>query len=121
VVTDPLYALSCARTALDDPGALPESQEARVHAVRPFRLQTPSADPAHTAYAIEQIDAVMAELCLDPVEDAGVEAHRPLATLRDLIVEVANELDAADRPNPAVPHIRNAAAFLAEALAVVKS
>lgn len=103
---------------MDDPAALPTLEEAKVRSI-PTRLRRPPVDAARARYVIEQIDAVLDVLRLDPVEDAGVEARQPLSTLRALIVEVANELDAADRSNPAVPYIRNAAASLAEALAAV--
>lgn len=115
---DPLYALSCARTALDDPPALAISEEARVRPIATWPRRRP-VDAASVQYVIEQIDAALAVLRLDPFEDAGLEARQPLSALRALVVEVANELDAADRANPAVPYVRNAAASLACALAVV--
>ena len=120
VAIDPLHALSCARTALDDPAALPVSEEARVRSIA-ISPRCPPVDAASTRYVIEQIDAALAVLRLDPCEDAGLEAQKPLSVLRTLVVEVADELDAAGRANPGVPHIRNAAACLADALAVVNT
>lgn len=118
---DPLHALSCARTALDDPAALPTSEETRVRAVGTLRFQCPPVDSARATYVIEQIDAALAVLRLDPIEDAALEAQAPLSALRALVIDVADELDAADAANRAIPHLRNAAASLSDALAVVCS
>lgn len=78
-------------------------------------------EAARAGYAIEQIDAALAVLRLDPIEDVGREAQAPLSVLRTLVMEVADELDGADGANPAILHVRSAAASLAEALAVVHS
>ena len=116
---DPLHALSCARTALDDPAALPKSEENRVRAIGTLRFQCPPVDSGRATYVIEQIDAALAVLRLDPIEDAGLEALAPLSALRALVIDVADELDAADGTNPATAHIRQAGRCLADALAIV--
>ena len=118
---DPLHVLSCARTALDDPAALPKSEENRVRAIGKLRFLCPPVDSARATYVIEQIDAALALLHLDPVQDAGREAQAPLAALRALVIEVADELDAADSTTPATAHVRQAAASLADALAVIRT
>jgi len=117
---DPLHALSCARTALDDPAALPVSDETRIREIGTLRFQCPPVDSARATYAIEQIDAALAVLHLDPIEDAGLEAQAPLSALRALVIDVADELGAADAANRAIPYLRNAAASLSDALAVVR-
>ncbi len=116
---DPLLTLSLARTVLDDPAALPTSEQARVRAIGVLRFQCPPVDTARATYLIEQIDAALAVLCLDPIEDAGVEALAPLSALRALVIEVADELNAADYANPAIAHVRQAAGCLADAFAIV--
>jgi hypothetical protein len=118
---DPLHALSCARTALDDPAALPTSEETRVRAIGAHRFQCPPIDSARATYVIEQIDAALAVLHLDPIEDAGLEAQVPLSALRSLVIDVADELEAVDAANRAIPHLRSAAASLSDALAVLHS
>ena len=118
---DPLHALSCARTALDDPAALPTPEVTRVRAIGTLRSRCSPVDSARATYVIEQIDAALAVLRLDPIEDAGLEAQAPLSALRALVIDVADELDAADAANRAIPHLRNAAASLSDALAVVCS
>ena len=116
---DPLHVLSCARTALDDPAALPASEETRVREIGTLRFQCPPVNSARATYVIEQIDAALAVLRLDPIEDAGLEAQAPLSALRALVIDVADELDAADGTNPATAHIRQAGRCLADALVVV--
>ena len=118
---DPLHVLSCARTALDDPAALPASEETRVREIGTLRFQCPPVNSARATYVIEQIDAALAVLRLDPIEDAGLEAQAPLSALRALITGVADELDAAGGRNPAIPHLRNAGMSLTDASAVVCS
>jgi hypothetical protein len=105
---------------LDDPAALPISEESRVRVIGTLRSQCPPVDSARATYVIEQIDAALAVLCLDPIEDAGLEARVPLSTLQRLVSDVADELDAADAGNRAIPHLRSAAASLSDALAVVR-
>jgi hypothetical protein len=106
---------------LDDPAALPTPEETRVRAIGTRRFQCAPVDSARATYVIEQIDAAMAVLRLDPGEDAGCEVQAPLSALRALVIDVADELDAADGANRAIPHLPNAAASLSDALAVVRS
>ena len=96
------------------------SEETRVRAIGTSHSQCPPVDSARATYVIEQIDAALAVLRLEPIEDAGLEAQAPLSALRALVIDVADELDATAAGNRAIPHLRSAAASLSDALAVVR-
>jgi hypothetical protein len=117
---NPLLALSLARTMLDDPAALPESEESRVQAIGSLCFMEPPVDSVRVAYAIERIDAALAVLRLDPVEDVGLEAYETVSALRALVVAVADELDAAGGTTLAASHLRSAVACLTDALTAVR-
>ena len=69
-VTDPLHALSLARTALSDPEALPSNCDFDPD----LSMAGESADPAQVAYAIAQIDHAIGGLYFEPFDDPAREA-----------------------------------------------
>ena len=110
-VTDPLHALSLARTALSDPEALPSNSDFDPD----LSMAGESADPAQVAYAIAQIDHAIGGLYFEPFDDPAREAGVMLANLDRLLSTVAEGLDECVCFEGAVAKIREAAAHLAGA------
>ncbi len=107
----PPFALSLARTALTDPYALPDSEDAWIG-----RLDELTAQPRYVAYAVSKIDEALAglrfELGCETMADAGV-VIRHLASMSKAAAEGLSDVPEANRPAAAV----HAAASLLEAAA----
>ena len=110
-VTDPLHALSLARTALSDPDALPSN----IDFDPDLSMAGKSADPAQVAYAIAQIDHAIGGLYFEPFDDPAREAGVTLTNLDRLVSSVAEGLDECVCFERAVAEIREAAEHLAGA------
>ena len=110
-VTDPLHALSLARTALSDPEALPSNSDFDPD----LSMAGESADPAQVAYAIAQIDHAIGGLYFEPFDDPTREAGVTLANLDRLLSSVAEGLDECVCFEGAVAKIREAVEHLADA------
>jgi len=110
-VTDPLHAMSLARTALSDPEALPSNSDFDPD----LSVAGESADPAQVAYAIAQIDHAIEGLYFEPFDDPTREAGVTLANLDRLLSSMAEGLDECVCFEGAVAKIREAAAHLAGA------
>ena len=115
-VTDPLHALSLARTALSDPEALPSNSDFDPD----LSMAGESADPAQVAYAIAQIDHAIGGLYFEPFDDPAREAGVTLANLDRLLSSVAEGLDeyvcfegAVAKIREAVEHLTGARMLLA--------
>lgn len=109
--TDPLHALSLARTALSDPAALPSNSDFDPD----LRIAGKTAHPTHVAYAIEQIDHAIDGLCFEPFDDPAREAAVTLASLYRLLSSVAEGLDECVCFEGAAAKTREAAGHLAGA------
>ncbi len=114
-VADPLHALSLARTALSDPQALPSNIDPDLDTAGE------SADPAHVAYAIAQIDHAIGGLYFAPFDDPTREAGVTLANLDRLLSSVAEGLDECVCFEGAVAKIREAGEHLAGARMLLAS
>lgn len=95
---DPLQALSLARTALDDPGGLPEGELDEWERNEEVELDVYGSIQTHgasTNYAIDRIDEVMGALSFEAGagNDDAAQARWVLTHLGRLIAEVADELD----------------------------
>ena len=88
-VSDPLHALSLARTALSDPDALSSNSDFDPD----LSMAGESADPAQVAYAIAQIDYAIGGLYFEPFDDPAREAGVMLANLDRLLATIAEGLD----------------------------
>ena len=115
-VTDPLHALSLARTALSDPAALPSNSD-----FDPSQHGWKPAHPLHVAYAIEQIDHAIGGLCFEPFDDPTREAGVALANLDRLLSAMAESLDECVGFEGPVARIREAAQHLAGARLLLAS
>ena len=115
-VTDPLHALSLARTALSDPEALPSNCD-----FDPVSMAGESADPAQIAYAIAQIDHAIGGLYFEPFDDPTREAGVTLANLDRLLSSMAEGLDECVCFEGAVAKIREAVEHLADARMLLAS
>ncbi len=117
---EPLYALSLARTALDDPVAMPPD---RGWDAVGFDLlggvAGEVADPAQVAYAIAQIDHAIGGLYFEPFDDPARAADVTLANLGRLLSVVAEGLDECECFVEAVARIREAVAHLTGARALL--
>jgi hypothetical protein len=106
---DVLQALSLARTALDDPGAVPEQE------LTPITART---------YAIDRIDESIGALYYEPENDARGEAAWVLTHLGRLLSAVADRLDDSAFPSSvmvaAAAHIDAACDRIDEAIALVE-
>lgn len=109
-VTDPLHALSLARTALSDPEALPSNSDFDPD----LSTAGESADPAQVAYAIAQIDHAIGGLYFEPFDDPAREAGVTLANLDRLLSSMAEGLDECVCFEGAVAKIREAVEHLAD-------
>ena len=116
-VTDPLHALSLARTALSDPAALPSNTDLDPD----LSVDGESADPAQVAYAIAQIDHAIGGLYFEPFDDPASEAGVMLANLDRLLSTVAEGLDDCACFEGAVAKIREAVEHLAGARMLLAS
>ena len=116
-VTDPLHALSLARTALSDPDALPSYIDFDLD----LSMAGESADPAQVAYAIAQIDHAIGGLYFEPFDDPAREAGVMLANLDRLLSTVAEGLDECVCFEGAVAKIREAVEHLAGARMLLAS
>ena len=116
-VTDPLHALSLARTALSDPDALPSNCDFDPD----LSMAGESADPAQVAYAIAQIDHAIRSLYFEPFDDPAREAGVTLTNLDRLVSSVAEGLDECVCFEGAVAEIREAAEHLAGARMLLAS
>lgn len=116
-VTDPLHALSLARTALSDPDALPSN----IDFDPDLSMAGESADPAQVAYAIAQIDHAIGGLYFEPFDDPAREAGVMLANLDRLLSTVAEGLDECVCFEGAVATIREAVEHLASARMLLAS
>jgi len=116
-VTDPLHALSLARTALSDPGALPSNSDFDPD----LSMAGESADPAQVAYAIVQIDHAIGGLYFEPFDDPTREAGVTLANLDRLLSSIADGLDECACFEGAVAKIREAVEHLAGARMLLAS
>jgi len=116
-VTDPLHALSLARTALSDPGALPSNSDFDPD----LSMAGESADPAQVAYAIVQIDHAIGGLYFEPFDDPTREAGVTLANLDRLLSSMAEGLDECVCFEGAVAKIREAVEHLADARMLLAS
>ena len=116
-VTDPLHALSLARTALSDPDALPSNCDFDPD----LSMAGESADPAQVAYAIAQIDHAISGLYFEPFDDPAREARVTLANLDRLLSTVAEGLDECVCFERAVAKIREAVEHLASARMLLAS
>ena len=116
-VTDPLHALSLARTALSDPDALPSNSDFDPD----LSVAGESADPAQVAYAIAQIDHAIGGLYFEPFDDPTREAGVTLANLDRLLSSMADGLDECVCFEGAVAKIREAVEHLADARMLLAS
>ena len=116
-VTDPLHALSLARTALSDPDALPSYIDFDLD----LSMAGESADPAQVAYAIAQIDHAIGGLYFEPFDDPAREAGVMLANLARLLSTMAEGLDECVCFEGAVAKIREAVEHLAGARMLLAS
>ena len=116
-VTDPLHALSLARTALSDPDALPSN----IDFDPDFSMAGESADPAQVAYAIAQIDHAIGGLYFEPFDDPAREAGVTLTNLDRLLSTVAEGLDECVCFEGSVAKIREAVEHLAGARMLLAS
>lgn len=116
-VTDPLHALSLARTALSDPEALPSNCDFDPD----LSMAGESADPAQVAYAIAQIDHAIGGLYFEPFDDPAREAGVMLANLDRLLSTMAEGLDECVCFEGAVAKIREAVEHLAGARMLLAS
>lgn len=116
VVTDPLEALSLARTALSDPRALPPNSD-----VEDSSMAVESADPTLVAYAIAQIDHAIGGLYFEPADDPTCEARSTLTNLERLLSSMADGLGECVGFEDAVARIREAEEHLAGARALLAS
>jgi len=110
-VTDPLQALSLARTALSDPQALPPSSDFDPD----LSMAGEPADPAQVAYAIAQIDHAIGGLYFEPFNDPTSEATGTIANLERLLSSIAEGLNECVGFESAVSEIREAREHLAGA------
>lgn len=116
----PLYALSLARTALDDPAAIPDGEgwNAEVVADAP-RITSDFVDPARADFAVAQIDRAIGGLYFEPFDDPAREASLPLANLGRLLALMIEGLEACGSYQEAVTNLREAAAKLNGAKAIL--
>jgi hypothetical protein len=94
---DVLQALSLARTALDDPGALTEQELARV--VTHFTAPRSPWSHGLSVYAIDRIDETIGALYYEPANDARAEAVWVLTHLGRLLANVTDGLDDQEFPS----------------------
>lgn len=121
-IVEPLHSLSLARTALNDPAALPRlSDWDALRLDRHISVAGESADPARVAYAIAQIDRAIGGLYFEPFDDPAGEADVTLANLGRLLSSVAEGLDECERFEGAAVKIRDAVMHLTDARALLVS
>ncbi len=116
-LTDPLHAMSLARTALSDPEALPSNSDFD----QDHSAAGEFADPAQVAYAIAQIDHAIGGLYFEPFDDPTREAGVTLANLDRLLSSIAEGLDECVCFEGAVAKIRKAVEHLGDARTLLAS
>ena len=116
-VTDPLQALSLARTALSDPEALPST----IDFDSDLSMAGESADAVQVAYAVTQIDDAIGGLYFEPFDDPARAAAVTLANVDRLVSAVADGLDESVGFEGAVVEIREAVAHLTGARVLLAS
>ena len=113
--TDPLHALSLARTALSDPAALPQGEDLP-NACAIGAVGTDAID-----YAVVQIDRAIGGLYFEPYDDPAREADVTLSNLESLVSSVIDGLEDCGSHEKAVTSLREAVAHLREARAILSS
>ena len=116
--TDPLRALSLARTALSDPAALPSGEDLD-DALTTLGVAE-QVRPAAIDYAVAQIDRALGGLYFEPYDDPAREANVTLSNLERLVSSVIDGLEECGSHEQAVTSLL-AAAHLREAQAVLSS
>jgi hypothetical protein len=87
VSTRPPLALSLARTALTDPNAIPDSEDARIET-----LDELTAHPRHVAYAVSKIDQALAGLRFEHGCETLADARAVIRHLASMSRAAAEDL-----------------------------
>ena len=117
--TDPLRALSLARTALSDPAALPSGEDLD-DALTTLGVAE-QVRPAAIDYAVAQIDRALGGLYFEPYDDPAREANVTLSNLERLVSSVIDGLEKCGSHEQAVTSLLAAEAHLRGARAILSS